>query len=64
MQTVTVKFVVKDQATADSLMNEISEDIGNNAGFPYIYSDISPSSLSEIQAYKEMMKEIENPESR
>lgn len=64
MFTVTVKFVVKDELAADGLMNSISEDIGNNGGTPYIYSDISPSSLSEIQTYKEMMKEIENPESR
>lgn len=63
MQTVTVKFVVEDE-DAGLLMNDISEDIGNNRGTPYIYSDISPSSLPEIQAYKEMMKEIENPESR
>ena len=64
MKTVTVKFVVKNQLEADGLMNAISEDIGNHGGFPYIFSDISPSSLYEIKIYKEMMREIKNPESR
>lgn len=57
MKTVTVKFVVKDEHEADSLINEISETIGNHAGYPYIYSNIEDSSLSEINANKEMQKE-------
>lgn len=64
MLTVTVKFVVESEKEANSLMDEISQDIGNDYGVPYIFSDVSTSSLPEIETYKEMMREIEIPESR
>jgi hypothetical protein len=56
MKTVIVKFVVKNQAEADSLMNEIGEDLGNNAGFPYLESEIRKATGEEIKAHKELTK--------
>lgn len=54
MKTVTVKFVVKNKKEADSLMNEISESIGNNSGFPYIESSIEKSKKKEIKEHKKL----------
>jgi hypothetical protein len=54
MKTVTVSFVVKSKAEANALMDEISENIGNNFGVPFIRSTISPSTDDEVQAFKEV----------
>lgn len=54
MRTVTVKFVVRSDAHADDLMNEIANDIGNHYGVPFISSEISEPTNEELQAYREV----------
>lgn len=51
MKTVTVKFVVDNQDEADALMNDIAEDIGNNAGYPFLSSLIEESTKDEMAAH-------------
>ncbi len=56
MKTVTIKFVVADQHEADELVNEIAEDIGNNAGYPFLSSAIDESTSDEIAAHKGLIE--------
>ncbi len=55
MKTVTVKFVVQDEDEADSLLNEIAEDIGNNGGFPFLSSRVEDSSEDEVEDHRRLV---------
>jgi len=48
MKTLTIKFVVKDEDEADALLNEITEDIANGYGTPWISTDLRGSTDKEI----------------
>ena len=54
MKTLTITWVVNDEDEADSLLNEITEDICNGYGSPYIYAKLDESSIEEIESYKEL----------
>lgn len=54
MRTVTVKFVVRSDAHADDLLNEIAHDIGNHYGVPFISSEITEPTDEEMQTYREV----------
>ena len=56
--TVTVKFVVRSYSLADDLMNEIANDIGNNYGVPFIFSEYTDSTDDEIAAAKEQQADL------
>ena len=57
MKTVIVTWVVKNDREARALMNDISEDIGNNAGFPYVDSEVRKATKAEIAAHAELVDE-------
>ena len=57
MRTVTVKFVVKSDEEADDLMDEIAQDIGNDYGVPFVFSEYTDCTETEIEMFNEMMKQ-------
>ena len=57
MVTVTVKFVVKSDEEADDLMSEIAQFIGNDYGIPFVFSEYTDSTETEIEMFNEMMKQ-------
>lgn len=56
MRTVTVKFVVKSDEEADDLMSEIAQFIGNDYGIPFVFSEYTDSTETEIEEYNQLMK--------
>lgn len=56
MITVTVKFVVSSVEEADSLMDEIAQDIGNDYGVPFTYSDYADATADDLASYQEVTK--------